>query len=100
MSMLLLTPQVIEEGLLCPLGKTRAELCDTQLPGLYVEVRATSPGHGTYYVRYKDRNQKTCHQKIGRTADISLASTLTAGFFLQGSTGADLLTFGVPYTIL
>lgn len=37
-----------------------------------MEVRATSQGQGTYYLRYKDSTSKTCHQKIARTADINL----------------------------
>ena len=40
---------------------------------MYIEVRATSPGQGTYYLRYKDATGKTCHQKIGRTTILSLA---------------------------
>ena len=73
MSILKLTQEFISHQLHCPAGKARVELCDTELPGLYVEVRATSPGHGTFYLRYKDGTGKTCHQKIGRTADLGLA---------------------------
>jgi integrase len=47
---------------------------DPQRTGLYIEVRATSPGQGTYYLRYKDATGKTCHQKIGRTGDMTLAA--------------------------
>jgi integrase len=72
MSTLVLSQHVIANQLHTPEGKSRVELCDTQLPGLYVEVRATSPGQGTYYLRYKDGTGKTCHQKIGRTTDIDL----------------------------
>jgi integrase len=72
MPTLKLTSEVIANDLQCPPGKLRIELCDTDLPGLYVEVRATSPGAGTYYLRYKDASNKTCHQKLGRTADINL----------------------------
>jgi len=68
-----LTPHVIKNNLICPDGKNRQELCDTTFPGLYIEVRATSPGHGTFYLRYKDAQKKTCHQKIGRTIEITLA---------------------------
>lgn len=38
-----------------------------------LEVRSTSPGQGTYYLRYKDAAGKTCHQKLGRTSDTTLA---------------------------
>ena len=67
-----LTQDILSTKLHCPEGKARAELCDTELPGLYVEVRATSPGQGTFYLRYKDAQAKTCHQKLGRTSDTTL----------------------------
>jgi integrase len=72
MPKLKLTQDILTNQLHCPDNKSRIELCDTELPGLYIEVRSTSPGQGTYYVRYKNRERKTCHQKIGRTTDISL----------------------------
>ena len=46
----------------CPPGKRRIEYVDKGGTGLYVEVRATSPGQGTYYLRYKDDNgNRSCH---------------------------------------
>jgi len=57
-----------------PTGKTRIEYCDADMPGLYIEIRATSPGQGTYYLRYKDGTGKTCHQKLGRTIDTTLVN--------------------------
>lgn len=71
MPIIKLTQQYIN-NLQCPSNKSRIEYCDSELPGLYVEVRDTSQGQGTYYLRYKDSIGKTCHQKIGRTTDISL----------------------------
>ncbi len=73
MPIIKLTPEVLSQGLHCPSPKRRIELCDSELPGLYIEVRATRAGEGTYYVRYKDANAKTCHQKIGRTTELTLA---------------------------
>ena len=67
-----LNQQSISNHLQCPANKNRIEYCDEELPGLYVEVRFTSPGQGTYYLRYKDNTGKNCHQKIGRTTDINL----------------------------
>lgn len=67
-----LSESYIKNNLQCPEGKHRIEFCDTELPGLYIEVRATSPGQGTWYLRYKDANGKTCHQKIGRSTDTNL----------------------------
>lgn len=72
MPVLKLTAELIAEHLQCPPGKTRIEFCDSEVPGLYAEVRVTAPGHGTYYLRYKDPTGKTCHQKIGRTVEITL----------------------------
>jgi len=72
MPVLKLTAEFIAGELSCPAGKARIEFCDSEVPGMYVEVRATSPGQGTYYLRYKDATQKTCHTKIGRTADTAL----------------------------
>jgi len=63
---------VVPDKLVCPEGKRRIEYVDTGGTGLYVEVRATAPDQGTYYLRYKDANGKTCHQKLGTTADIDL----------------------------
>ncbi|SFM74613.1 site-specific integrase [Nitrosomonas communis] len=57
----------------CPEGKSRIEYCDEDLPGLYVEVRATSQNQGTYYLRFKNDAGKTCHQRIGRTTEVTLA---------------------------
>ena len=67
-----LTPEFIATKLLCPLGTRRIEFVDQGGLGLYVEVRASSPGVGTYYLRYKDANNKTCHQKIGATDVLTL----------------------------
>ena len=73
MPIIKLTQHIVNNDLRCPAGKSRIELCDQELPGLYIEVRATSPGQGTYYLRYKDNTGKTCHQKIARTSEMSLA---------------------------
>jgi integrase len=67
-----LTPDFIANNLVCPEGKRRIEYVDVGGTGLYVEARQKSPGQGTYYLRYKDANGKTCHEKIGRTTDIDL----------------------------
>jgi integrase len=63
----------VDQHLICPAERLRIEVVDPQRTGLYIEVRATSPGQGTYYVRYKDATNKTCHQKIGRTTEMNLA---------------------------
>lgn len=58
------------KNLNCPEDKSRVEYCCEDLPGFYVEVRRTEGK--SYYYRYKDASRKTCHQKIGRTTDITL----------------------------
>ncbi|KQV51890.1 site-specific integrase [Duganella sp. Root336D2] len=68
-----LTDTFIVKELKCPEGMARIEYCDADRTGLYIEVRATSPGQGTYYLRYKNALNKTAHQKLGRTTEINLA---------------------------
>lgn len=79
MPVLKLTQAFIDASLACGAGKKKVEFCDTEVPGLYALVTANSPGRGTYFLRYKDQAQKTCHSKIGKTADISLAEARKEG---------------------
>ena len=78
MPIIKLTQPFINNELHCPEGKTRIEHCDAELPGLYVEVRKSSPGQGTYYLRYKDGKGKTCHQKISKTHEMTLVEARKA----------------------
>jgi integrase len=73
MSVVQLTQSMLQALKPAP-GKPRTEYCDDAhgVPGLYVSVSAGSPIM-TFYLRYKDATGKTCHQKIGRTSDITLA---------------------------
>ena len=48
-----LTQDFVDRDLRCPEGKKRIEYCCSELRGLMVEVRATTQGQGTYYLRYK-----------------------------------------------
>lgn len=57
----------------CPEGKRRIEYCDRQHPGFYVEVRRTTPGKGTYYLRHTTDQKKNQHFKLGTTTEISLS---------------------------
>lgn len=68
-----LNPAFISNNLTCPSDKPRVEWCCDEISGLYIEVRPTNPGKGTYYLRYKDQNNKTCHQKLGLSSVITLA---------------------------
>ena len=67
-----LTQRFIDKPTPPPAGKRRIEWCDTQVSGLYLEMRDTSPSSGTFYLRYRNDAGKTCHAKIGRSTDISL----------------------------
>lgn len=67
-----LTENFIANDLKCPETKPRIEYCDSEVRGLYIEVRVTSPGQGTYYLRYKNESNTTAHQKIGRTSEMTL----------------------------
>jgi integrase len=91
MPVIKLSQHMINNELRCPAGKPRVELCDADLAGLYIEVRATSPGHGSYYLRYKDNTGKTSHQKIGRTSEMSLADARKQAKILKAeiALGAD-----------
>ena len=72
MPVIKLTQQFIDQQLQVPGNQQRIEYCDADLPGMYIEVRSTSPGQGTFYLRYKDPTRKTCHQKIGTTKEMAL----------------------------
>lgn len=108
MPVLKLTAAMFPQALQCPQGKSRIELCDTDLPGLYIEVRGTSPGQGTFYLRYKDGTGKTCHQRLGTTAEVTLADarkqakTLKAEIALgvnpKGEVKAAILTYAAFFT--
>ena len=91
MPIIKLTQQFINNELYCPEGKARIEYCDSDLPGLYVEVRKSSPGQGTYYLRYKDSKGKTCHQKISKTNEMTLIEARKAAKTLKSeiNLGAD-----------
>jgi len=89
MPVIKLSQQLIDSQSLHCHGKRRVEYCDKDLPGLYLEQR--SSGLSSYYFRYKDANNKTCHQKIGRTTDIDLEEARTRAKQLRAeiTLGAD-----------
>ena len=75
----------------CPAGKSRIEYCDSEVRGLYLEVRQAGSGLGTWYFRYKGRSNKTAHQRIGSALDISLSDARQKAKQLKAeiSLGAD-----------
>ena len=108
MPVLKLTQTMFPQSLQCPQGKSRIELCDTDLPGLYIEVRGTSPGQGTFYLRYKDGTGKTCHQRLGTAVDVTLADArkqakllkaeIALGANPKGEVKATVLTYATFFT--
>ena len=68
-----LSNQFVKHQLICPTDKKQIEFVDSDRSGLYILVSRTSPNRGTYYERYKNAAGKTCHRKLARTDDISLA---------------------------
>lgn len=67
-----LTQHLIDHGLATYATARRVELVSDERSGLYVELRDTNKTEGTYYLRYKVAS-KTCHTRIGRTSEMSLA---------------------------
>jgi integrase len=68
-----LSRELITDGLVVPAGKRRTEYVDlSDAVGLYIEVRAASPGQGTFYWRYRDSQGITRHERIGRTDEVTL----------------------------
>ncbi len=83
MPKILLTEKFITHQLTCPPGKRRIEYCDTKVPGLFIEVRATSEGQGTFYLRYRDNSNSTRYAKLARSMDASLADCPQKGYCAQ-----------------
>jgi integrase len=84
MTKTLLSNEFIQTGLIVPEGKRSIEYCDLGTArGMYVAVLASSPGRGTYYLRWKNAQGKTAHTRIGRTDEISLAEARTRALALK-----------------
>lgn len=86
-----LTPAFVKSAVVQP-GQPKTEYCDTNVPGLYLETRATAaPGQATWYLRYKNAAGKTSHKKLGTTANMSLAEARAEAKKLQAEIrlGAD-----------
>jgi integrase len=69
----ILTAKLIRDFKLDP-TKRRVELVDQRVKGYYAEVRATSPGEATLYLRWKNLSGKTCHRKLGTTGSMDVAT--------------------------
>lgn len=85
-----LTQKLIDTDLQQYINGRRTELVSEERSGLYIELRNTSKGEGTYYLRYKDNANKSCHVYIGRTTAISLADARKKVFeFKAGLTNVE-----------
>lgn len=91
-----LSQSYVDTQLHCPPGKQRVEIVDPQRTGLYIEVRASSPGEGTYYVRYKNGAGKTRHVKIARTTEIPLAEARARAIELKASLSSSTAPREIP----
>lgn len=71
-----LSPHNLDEYLVVPDGKKRLEIVDLSgPPGFYLEARASSPGVGTYWSRYRRRSDgRMMYCKIARTTELTLAA--------------------------
>lgn len=78
MAVVQLTQAWIDANLFCPEGKKKVEWVSSDRSGLYISVSEANNGIGTYFLRYKDANNKSCHQKVGRTSDMTLAEAKEA----------------------
>lgn len=83
MTIIKLNQQFINNNLRCPEGKSRIAYYHSDLKSFYLEVRATSPGQGTFYYQYRDQSGKTRHQKLGRTTEITLSEALKQAKILK-----------------
>ncbi len=84
-----LTQKFIDNNLICPERQRKIEFCDTLVPGLRVDVTATSPDKGTFFYSRKIDGKRS-HMKISSTLDMSLkdareyAKNLRAEYQLGG----------------
>lgn len=70
-----LTQSWVDKHLYCPEGKRRIEYVDADKSQFFIEVRATSPGTGTYYQRFQcPVTARTKTIKISSTSDMDLAT--------------------------
>ena len=84
MAVLKLTQHMINLGLQCPADKTKFEAADMDCRGLYALVTSTSQA---WFYRYK-KDGKTCHIRIGKVSEISLAAARNSVAQLRGQIAA------------
>lgn len=67
-----LTQKLVDHDLQQYINGKRTELVSDERSGLYIELRPSGNGVGTYYLRYKNGEGKSCHERLGRTNEITL----------------------------
>lgn len=67
-----LTPSFIESNLVCPAGRRHEEFCDTEVPGLFIEVTAGPSANVTWNFRTKLAG-KLQTRRLGKLGEFSLA---------------------------
>ena len=83
--------EFINTGLICPEGKKRIEYVADDLGGFFLEVRATSPGEGTYYLRVKNDKGSMASNKLGLTTNTTLEAARNKAVNLKSSINLGLL---------
>ena len=68
-----LTQSMIDKGLRLQNGKQHEEFCDTGCKSLYLELRASNPAQGTYYLRHRN-GSATKHYRLGTSNTMSLSA--------------------------
>ena len=83
-----LTPQLIKQTI-CPDGKAKCDLFDSNCKGLMLEIRQT--GRKTYYLRYQNGRSRTRQLKIADERDVTLSQSrqLAEGLRNKIAMGAD-----------
>lgn len=76
-----LTLAFIAAGLVCPVGAKRLEYCDSDVPGLLIEVRSAANSVPTWYVRYKQPT--TRYERLGDIKSLSLAQARKAAVLFK-----------------
>lgn len=69
-----ITQEFVDNQLQCPAGRTRIEYTCDQQKNFFIEVRANKPGQGSYYVRYRDREDVTRYVRVAGTTEVTLAA--------------------------
>ena len=81
-----LSPHNLDDYLVVPSGKKRIEVSDLSgPPGFFLEIRATSPGEGTYWCRYRRKSDnRMMYCRIARTTELGLIAARKRAMQIRG----------------